>query len=287
MKIAAFYENVLEGAESNNISVKDALGELQRCGLELLYLSMASLHEREEEIIDLLRDLKLGLEGIYGFYDFGHCPDDDSWREMIDSARRLGASNVLIVPGMVPAEEKSESEPLIRNMKTVLARAVSYGQEAGVAVSMEDFDGLEAPFCTIAGLKDFLDDVPGLECSFDTGNFVMYHENELEGFQLFRDKICTVHLKDRRKEARFPDDSSKICADGSFCYPAETGEGYIHIKEILSRLREQNYPGNVIVELYDYSPQHMLEGLRESVNWVRETLKAGTQDTNEIQESIK
>lgn len=50
-----------------------------------------------------------------------------------------------------------------------------------IAVSMEDFDGLEAPYCTIAGLNDFLTDVPGLACSFDTGNFIMYQENELEG----------------------------------------------------------------------------------------------------------
>ena len=131
---------------------------------------------------------------------------------------------------------------------------------------MEDFDGLEAPYCTIAGLNDFLTDVPGLACSFDTGNFIMYQENELEAFQLFRDKICTVHLKDRRKEAKYPDDKAKICADGSLSYAAETGRGYIHIKEILDLLKEQNYHGNVIVELYDYSPEHMLEGIGESVS---------------------
>lgn len=142
-----------------------------------------------------------------------------------------------------------------------------------IAVSMEDFDGLEAPYCTIAGLNDFLTDVPGLACSFDTGNFIMYQENELEAFQLFRDKICTVHLKDRRKEAKYPDDKAKICADGSLSYAAETGRGYIHIKEILDLLKEQNYPGNVIVELYDYSPEHMLEGIGESVSWVAGVLR--------------
>lgn len=138
---------------------------------------------------------------------------------------------------------------------------------------MEDFDGLEAPYCTIAGLNDFLTDVPGLACSFDTGNFIMYQENELEAFQLFRDKICTVHLKDRRKEAKYPDDKAIICADGSLSYAAETGRGYIHIKEILDLLKEQNYPGNVIVELYDYSPEHMLEGIGESVSWVAGVLR--------------
>ena len=60
-----------------------------------------------------------------------------------------------------------------------------------------------------------------------------------------------------RIEGKYPDDKAKICADGSLSYAAETGRGYIHIKEILDLLKEQNYPGNVIVELYDYSPEHM------------------------------
>ena len=70
---------------------------------------------------------------------------------------------------------------LVRNMKIAMSHAVLYGQELGITVSMEDFDGLEAPYCTIAGLDEFLRDVPGLACSFDTGNFIMYQENELEG----------------------------------------------------------------------------------------------------------
>ena len=71
----------------------------------------------------------------------------------------------------------------------------------------------------------------------------------------------------------YPDDKEKICADGSPSYAAETGFGYIHIKEILDLLKEQKYPGNVIVELYDYSPEHMLEGIGESVSWVAGVLR--------------
>ena len=44
-------------------------------------------------------------------------------------------------------------------------------------------------------------------------------------------------------------------------------------KEILDLLKEQKYPGNVIVELYDYSPEHMLEGIGESVSWVAGVLR--------------
>ncbi len=268
MKIAAFYENIVDGARANSIPLREAVAVLKQQGMELLYVSIFSLREKEEQIVSLLKDLELGLEGIYGFYDFGHSPEDDSWREIIDSAKHLGASNVLIIPGMIPEEEKSQKDILIRNMKTAMTRAVRYGQEQGIAVSMEDFDGLAAPFCTIAGLNEFLTDVPGLACSFDTGNFIMYGEDELEAFRLFRDKLCTVHLKDRRKEARYPDDSAKICADGGLVFAAEAGNGYIRIKEILDLLKEQDYPGNVIVELFDYSPEHMLEGIGDSVSWV-------------------
>lgn len=60
----------------------------------------------------------------------------------------------------------------------------------------------------------------------------------------------------------------KICSDGKAVYAEITGSGYIKIREILQRLKEMNYPGNVIVELYDYSKEHMLEGISESVKWV-------------------
>ena len=273
MKIAAFFENIAVGASAKNISLRDAITDLKQQGMELLYLSIFTLREKEEQIVSLVNELDLGVEGVYGFYDFAHDPEDGSWKEIIDAAKRLGGANVLIIPGMIPAEEQSRKDILISNMKSAMTRAVRCGQELGIAVSMEDFDGLEAPFCTIAGLDGFMKDVPGLACSFDTGNFIMYQENELEAFRVFRDNLCTVHLKDRRKEARYADDQAKICADGSPTYAAETGKGYMQIKEILDLLKEQKYPGNVIVELFDYSPEHMLAGISESVRWVADELE--------------
>ena len=100
----------------------------------------------------------------------------------------------------------------------------------------------------------------------------MEHEDELQAFELFKDRICTMHLKDRAKEGRYPDVRSKACKDGALEYPAPVGQGYIRMKEILDRLKEMNYQGNLIVEMYDYSPVHMLEGIRESVCWVKKTI---------------
>ena len=38
-------------------------------------------------------------------------------------------------------------------------------------------------------------------------------------------------------------------------------------------VRASDPQGNVIVELYDYSPEHMLEGIGESVSWVAGVLR--------------
>ena len=42
---------------------------------------------------------------------------------------------------------------------------------------------------------------------------------------------------------------------------------------VVDLLMEQKYPGNVIVELFDYSPEHMLAGISESVRWVADELE--------------
>ena len=63
----------------------------------------------------------------------------------------------------------------------------------------------------------------------------------------------------------------KQILDGSCRYPASIGSGYIRIREILEIAADLP----MIVELYDYSPSHMLDGIRSSIEWVQEkALKA-------------
>lgn len=190
------------------------------------------------------------------------------------------AKNVLLVPGFVQKEETEKTQQLIENMQTGLRHAVEYGKEKQIDVSIEDFDALMAPYCRIAVIADFLEKVPGLKFSFDTGNFVMYHENELEAFELFRDKICTVHLKDRCRESEktlsvWKETAGKnlctVCANGEKLYVVPVGEGFMQIREIMIRLKKSGYDDGFIAELYNYPPEHMAEGIRKSIRWIKET----------------
>lgn len=270
MHIAAFLENIAVGAAAEGIPIKEALERMMDAGMEKLYLMPQSIERcGGEEFIATLEELHLPVEGMHCFFDFGHHPEDESYRDFIDTAARLGAGNVLIVPGFIPKENEDQRDEMLENMKNVLIKAVAYGKEKGVAVSMEDFDGLMAPFCTVDGLDWFMQNVDGLQCSFDTGNFVMYHEDEVEAFRRFRDKICTMHVKDRGTVKLHENDRQTVCADGAEFYPIAVGSGVIKVAEIIGLLKEQGYEGGLIAEIFNCDGAYMLDSIAQSIKWIK------------------
>ena len=271
MKIAVFYENIHDGILASGRRTEDVLRELRDAGMEMLYMNPDSWKRDRRELSGIMEKLDLTLEGMHSFCDFPADPDTLACREIIDLAAEAGAGNLLFVPGMCSTGNTLRD---MENMAAGMRKAVEYGREKGIPVLMEDYDGLLAPYNSIAGLKYFLDRVGGLECAFDTGNFVMFHENELEAYELFAEKIRTVHLKDRSMKPRHEGDSPCLCADGIPVYACTVGRGYIRIAEILRRLKQRNYSGNVIAELYACDPHYVLEDAAASVRWLKEQLDA-------------
>ena len=51
MKIAAFYENIVYGAEKEQVCIADVLDELKAQGLQMIYISLDSLKEKEERMV--------------------------------------------------------------------------------------------------------------------------------------------------------------------------------------------------------------------------------------------
>jgi sugar phosphate isomerase/epimerase len=136
-------------------------------------------------------------------------------------------------------------------------------------VLMEDFDGLQSPYNCIAGLKYFLDSVEGLGCAFDTGNFAAFHEDELEAYELFADRIGTVHLKDRSPVPQHEGNTPFVCAGGDKVYACSIGSGTIRISDILQKLRDKDYRGNLIVELYACDPRFFMQDAQDSLRWLQ------------------
>ena len=270
MKIAAFYENIAEGAKYAGISTVEAVNRLMKEGMELLYIGGFTLRESWSEVENVLNETKILVEGIHDWIDLAHNPENPLLEQTIQNAAKLHSNNVLIVPGLL--QQGDNPEIITDNIKIGMKRAVNIGLQLGIPVSMENLDNVHSVFNSINGLKQFMDAIPELKCSFDTGNFVIHHEDELAGFELFRDRLCTIHVKDRTLSPKYDDVPPKICADGSNTYVASIGTGYIKIREILSELIAQEYAGNLIVEAYEYSPSHTLEGIVESIRWLQKEL---------------
>lgn len=272
MKIAAFYENIATGAKQHGISVHDAIAELKEVGLESLYMSGRSFRGDEEGMLALCKEFDLQIEGLYDFFDYLHKPEDDGYIQQVDAALRAGAKNVMSIVGMFREEDEGKHEALMENAAQALRRGAAYAAEKGIDYSMEDFDNLNSPVCTIEGMVWFQKNVPGLKCSFDTGNFVLHNQDELEAFEQMKHLICTVHVKDRGPEQHYPDDLARVCADGRSLYSTPVGQGSIQVEEIFRRLKASGYDGGLIAELFDYGDT--LKGIKESIVWMKETWAA-------------
>ena len=254
-RIAAFYENIRTGAVHDGIPMTEAVSALCSAGLQGIYISYASTLRHADEIADVLAETGVEITGLHAWISFSK--NGTEARSVIDQAARLGTDHVLIVPVC----DGNDVETLIAGMQD----AVGYGKEKGVQVFMEDLDDADSPYNSMAGLQRFLDRIPDLKCCFDTGNWIMHGEDEVEAFRLFRDRIGAMHLKDRRLAPENPDDAGIMIPDGTCRYPAPVGQGMIRLPEILAMAGD--WP--LIVELYDYSPSHMLEGIRKSIEWLR------------------
>ena len=270
MKIAVFYENIYAGAQAAGKRMEDVLTALCEAGAELLYMTPDSWIRDRHELSGIMDRLSLGIEGMHYFCDFPADPDTQKYKEMIDLAAEAGAGNLLLIPGFLSTGNSCRD---LDCMMTGMRKAVEYGRKKNLPVLMEDFDGLQAPYNCMAGLRYFFDRVEGLDCAFDTGNFTAFHEDELEAFEQFADRIRTVHLKDRTPDRRYEGDTPFRCADGNTVCACRIGSGDIRIAEILRRLKQRNYRGNVIVELYAVDERHVLQDAADSIRWVKEQLK--------------
>ena len=271
MNISVFYENLHEGARAAGLEIEEILQKLGNAGMDSIYLTADSWKRDRDILRESLKKLNLRVGGMHAFCDFPSDPETLRYREIIDLAVESGADNLLLIPGMLTTGNTSRD---IDHMLEGMKRATEYGRSVGMPVLMEDFDGLLSPYNCIAGLKWFLDAVEGLGCAFDTGNFVAFHEDELAAFEMFADRIQTVHLKDRRLTPQHEGNTSFVCADGEKVYACSIGDGFIRIPDILQKLQNRNYHGNLIVELYACDPRWFMKDALDSLCWLQKQLRA-------------
>ena len=255
MRLSVFFDHILQAREQTGKSLEELLAGVRNAGIEAVEINLSYLCENSC-VLDLLKNADLGISCIYEFYDMGHFDESEKAKKHVDTAMKVGAKRILVVPGFLAGETSEEMQrcmPVkedivaffegneeINRMAAGLSLAAKYGKEKGVTVTVEDFDGLDSPLAGMYGIHWFLQQVPELMYTFDTGNFLFYGEDVSDAFALLKDRIAHVHCKDRQ-----PETNASV----------QTGTGHIPFAEILDKLKAQNYNGYLAIEHFDVEGQ--------------------------------
>ncbi len=283
MRISAFLENIGQAAKETGTSLDLFLTQLKQEGLESVYASYSwCMKEKEGQLIPLLHHIGLALEGLWDTIPFNTMTEDEAreaYTSLVDCAARNGAEHVLITPGFfhdredptrVTREEVAARDGEIVTMIEAVRRAKEYGDFKHVAVTLEDYDVFSSPIVFPEVLRRFYEEIPDLKCSFDTGNFIPCDDDVMEEFAYYKDKIVTLHLKDRveNDDQNGVEKTPYLTQSGRIYYPAVVGKGEMHIPEIIAEMRELGYQGAGIIELFGSTD--MAAKLIQSIRWMRE-----------------
>lgn len=275
--LAVFYAHIQEAMEQTGKSLEEILPEIRSMGIQAVEFDYEVLRNSETMLQQALQNADLEISSIYRFYDFGCTKIQPTDYDLIDMAVRLGTNQVMAIPGFYHSTDSEEREKEFQSMLEQMKHLTAYGQAHGVQVLMEDFDAENSPFCTLNGLYRLMTEVPGMGCTFDTGNFKLTGQDEVTAFRKLRPFVKHIHLKDRRTEAAMLSDSEKSTSqdsrpsltalDGTPLYASPVGDGIIQMEQILSMAQKDGYQGYFSIEHFDAPGQ--LEYMRQSVDWIQ------------------
>lgn len=283
MSISVFYEHLAEAAIQENIPLEKVVRIVREKGISGVYLDRNRLRE-EPQIEKLLSDAEMAVHGLYQFFDFGYGNHSEEIREgknLLEDARRLGAA-ALIIPGFIKPEHLSEralqnrkiipdeekDNPVIQRMVEALRELVAFGNKIGVEVGMEDFDDCFSPVACVEGLLFFVEQVPGLSVTFDTGNFLYSEQDVLQAQKLLLPYVRQVHLKDR--SLTFRQGECKETVLGRKMYQTAVGDGDIPMGKIMDVFQKNGYKGDYAIEHFGSPCQ--LEDIIKSVEYIESVL---------------
>lgn len=267
MKISVFYEHIAEAAVQSGKSISEICKLISSWGISGVEIEDRRLINEGNYILEHLKQADMEISCIYGFFDFSHNDDVKRGYDFVNMASDLQVKKIMPIPGFICENENSPEiyqgclDKMIAAMKAICA----YAKEKNVMVVLEDFDDMAAHFSNAAGLKYFLDNVPGLYCTFDTGNFLYSEEDSFEVLPIFLDKIKHVHCKDRSFSKK-EDEEFKATISGRNMYSSPVGSGCIRMKEIIETIKENGYNDYFAIEHFG-SLDH-LSYMKESVEWL-------------------
>ena len=269
MKLSVFYHHIMEASQQTGRPVHEILSEVKGLGIDYVEVDLGDISDSDSVFFALERtDMK--ISSIYGFYDFTQSPDGSAGFRHVDLAAEYGAEKIMIIPGFYTSNDEDIHHKERENMILATQTVCRYAESRNIIPTIEDFDDSKSPIADADGMLRFLESIPQLKVTFDTGNFMYSGQDEMHAFELLKDKICHVHCKDRSLYSETGLEK-KLTVDGKAMYPSPVGEGCIRIKEIVTELNKLDYDGIFTIE--HFGAEDQLKYIRRSAEMLKGWLK--------------
>jgi len=184
-----------------------------------------------------------------------------------DLAAELGASYVRTFLGELPAGTNL-SDLIHENIAYCLEIVADYAHSVGVKIAVEPHDDFVRS-STVTRFFHRGPSHPALRVIWDLGNTFAAGENPAEGFDLLKDHLAYVQVKDGRKTG----DKWQLCA---------VGKGDVPLSEAFGLLSGAGYTGALSVE-WEYAWHPELDppeiALPDALRTVRELLAAAQSES--------
>ena len=165
----------------------------------------------------------------------------DEVRRYADLAAELGAHYVRVFLGELP-QNTNPSVKTYENITDCLSRAAQHASLVGVGVAIEPHDNF-ARSSAVAPVLDRTKSDPALGVIWDIGNAFAAGEEPLVGFELFKDRLTYVQVKDGTRRGE----------DWQLC---SLGMGNVPLAQAFELLLANGYEGALSVEWeYAWHPE--------------------------------
>lgn len=263
MEKSIFYDHIAEAARQENSDVSEMAkyaASLGYCGSDVPWESAESFCR----IFDILEGSGIKIASVYRFWNIFSPLDPTDANDFFKTLAEHGCLTAMVVPWR--AEKNTFTENDFNTVFETLRKLCAIANNYGVTVTVEDFDSDDVIINNTETLKRGFDAVPELCHSFDTGNYSFFNESEIEAFELFKDRIKNVHIKDRAFTPQSNEDAPQTLSDGTPSYACAVGKGDLKIKECLELLYKTGYDGYLAVEHFGH--RKMKEAIRDSAEFL-------------------
>jgi sugar phosphate isomerase/epimerase len=189
----------------------------------------------------------------------------DQAKQYVDWAVAMDCPVVMLLPG--PALNEADKERTRNRIAEGLNLVMSHANGAGIVVTLEDFPNPLTPYCSIADLQWMFAQVPGLQLTFDNGNFMLGGDDPLTALQTLGDSVANVHIKDWEVN---PAGQGMRLPDGRYIRGGLHGQGLIEHQPIFAEFARQGYDGYLAFE-YE-GPMDHCEATRQGLEYLRGVL---------------